>query len=66
MELDVKEQQARLKVEAHQIAEQLGVVLEQMNRLQETRQSLINAGLKNQGALELLQNLNGEKPNGKQ
>ncbi len=62
MELDVKEQTEKLQEEAQRIGEELGVIQQQATQLQQRRQLLINEALKNQGALELLQSLDGDKP----
>ncbi len=60
MEVDLKEQEAKLKTEAQGIGEQLGQVQNAMAELQQKQQLLINEALKNQGALDLLKNLNGK------
>ncbi|KKM06052.1 hypothetical protein LCGC14_1747910 [marine sediment metagenome] len=57
MEIDIAEQEAKLKAEARKIGEELVEIQEQANQLQQRRQLLINEALKNQGALELLQGL---------
>ncbi len=57
MEIDIAEQEAKLKAEAQKIGEELVEIQEQANQLQQRRQLLINEALKNQGALELLQGL---------
>ena len=62
MDIDIKEQQDKLKEEAQRIGEELSEVQRAINQLQQRQQLLINEALKNQGALDLLQNLNGEKP----
>ncbi len=59
MEINIEEQEARLKVEAQKIGEQLGEVQKQIQQLQQKQQLLINEALKNQGALGLIKNLNG-------
>ncbi|KKN74742.1 hypothetical protein LCGC14_0387840 [marine sediment metagenome] len=56
MEIDITEQEAKLKAEAQKIGEELA-------QLQQRHQVLINEALKNQGALDLLQKL-GELPKG--
>ena len=61
VEINIKEQEAKLKAEAQKIGEQLGEVQRQMTQLQQRQQLLINEALKNQGALEMLQNLGGTK-----
>ena len=60
MEIDIKEQEAKLKTEAQNIGEQLNEVVRQINQLQQRQQLLINEALKNQGALDLLSNLGNE------
>jgi len=57
LEIDIAEQEAKLKAEARKIGEELVEIQEQANQLQQRRQLLINEALKNQGALELLQGL---------
>ncbi len=64
MEINIEEQEGKLKAEAQKIGEELGQVQSQMQQLQQRQQVLINKALKNQGALDLLNNLNGEKPDG--
>ncbi len=59
MEINIEEQEARLKAETQKIGEQLGEVQGQINQLQQRQQLLINEALKNQGALDLIKNLNG-------
>ena len=61
MEINIEEQEARLKAETQKIGEQLGEVQRQINQLQQRQQLLINEALKNQGALDLIKNLNGRK-----
>jgi len=56
VEIDITEQEAKLKAEAQKIGEELA-------QLQQRHQVLINEALKNQGALDLLQKL-GELPKG--
>ncbi|KKM15637.1 hypothetical protein LCGC14_1694140 [marine sediment metagenome] len=59
MELDVKEQTEKLKEEAQRIGKELNEIQRAINQLQQRQQLLINEALKNQGALDLLKNLNG-------
>ena len=61
MELDVKEQTEKLKEEAQRIGKELSVIQQQATQLQQRHQLLINETLKNQGALDLLNNLNGKE-----
>ena len=62
MELDIKEQEEKLRAKAQNIGNQLNEVVRQINQLQQRQQLLINEALKNQGALDLLNNLNGNEP----
>ena len=62
MEIDIKEQEAKLKEEAQRIGEELSEIQRATNQLQQRQQLLINEALKNQGALDLLTSLNGKKP----
>ena len=59
MEIDIKEQEEKLKAEAQRIGEELNVIQQQTTQLQQRQQLLINEALKNQGALDLIKNLNG-------
>ena len=61
MEIDIKEQEAKLKTEAQKIREELSEIQRGINQLQQRQQLIINEALKNQGALDLLNNLNGDK-----
>ena len=62
MEINIDEQEEKLKSEARSIGEQLGEVQNQINQLQQRQQFLINEALKNQGALDLLKGL--QEPQG--
>ena len=62
MEIDVKEQTEKLQEEALRIGRELSIIQQQATQLQQGQQLLINEALKNQGALDLLQNLDGGKP----
>ncbi|KKN10584.1 hypothetical protein LCGC14_1035230 [marine sediment metagenome] len=62
MEIDVKEQTEKLQAEAQQIGKELSVIQNQIAQLQQRQQLLINEALKNQGALDLINSLNGKKP----
>ena len=62
MEIDVMEQEAKLKAEAQKIGEALSQIQSQIQQLQQRQQLLINEALKNQGALEMLTKLNEPKP----
>ena len=57
MELNIKEQEAKLKAEAQRIGEELNVIQQQTTQLQQKQQVLVNEALKKQGALELLQEM---------
>ncbi len=61
MEIDIKEQEAKLKAEAQKIGEEISMIQSQAQQLQQRHQVLVNEALKNQGALDLLTSLNGEK-----
>ena len=62
MEIDIKEQEEKLKAEAQKIGGELSLMQQQATQLQQRQQLLINEALKNQGALDLLKNLNGTEP----
>ena len=62
MEVDIKEQEAKLMAEAQEIGGQLATIQEQMAKLEQARQILVNKAIKNQGGLDLLKNLNGKEP----
>ena len=62
MELDIKEQTEKLQEEAQRIGKELSVIQQQATQLQQRQQLLINEALKNQGALDLIKSLDGEKP----
>ncbi|KKN74184.1 hypothetical protein LCGC14_0392700 [marine sediment metagenome] len=61
MELDIKEQEAKLKADAQKIGQELAQVRSGINQLEQRQQLLINEALKNQGALDLLKSLDGKK-----
>lgn len=58
--MDIGEQEAKLKVEAQRIGEELGRVQAEQQRLQQMQQGLINEALKNQGALEFVRSLDAQ------
>ena len=62
MELNVKEQTEKLQGEIAQLTRQLQQVENQIAQLQQAKNIQVTAILKKQGALELLQSLEGEKP----
>ena len=62
MEINIKEQEAKLKAEAQAISEELAQAQNQANIWAEKVSQLIRLADRNQGALDLLNNLNGEKP----
>lgn len=64
MEIDIKEQKEKLEAEAKRIGEQLAQIQNGIVQLQQKQQALINEALKNQGALDLLDRMNGEEPAG--
>ena len=55
MELNVKEQTDKLQAELIQLTAQL-------QQVEQAKNNVVAAVLKKQGALELLQSLNGDKP----
>ena len=57
MDININEQEAKLKTEAQRIGEELGRVQTEQQRLQQGQQELINQALKNQGAMDLLESL---------
>ena len=57
MEINIEEQEAKLKAEAQRIGEELGQIQNGMAQLEQKRQLLVNEALKNQGALDLLKSL---------
>ena len=62
MELNVKEQTEKLQGELAQATRQLQQVDNQMAQLQQAKNNQVAVILKKQGALELLNSLDGEKP----
>ncbi len=62
MELNVKEQTEKLQGEIAQATRQLQQVENQIAQLQQAKNIQVTAILKKQGALELLQSLDGDKP----
>ncbi len=62
MEINIEEQEAKLKAEAQQIGEELANVGKAKAQIAEAEQKLVNRALKNQGALDLLGSLTPEKP----
>lgn len=65
MEIDIKEQEAKLLVEAKEIGEQLVAVGDKIAELNQARQMLLNKAHKNQGAMDLLKSMNGKGPDEK-
>ena len=57
MEINIEEQEAKLRAEAQRIGEELGQIQNEMAQLEQKRQLLVNEALKNQGALDLLKSL---------
>ncbi len=62
MEIDIKELEARLRVEAQEIGAQLAAIQENMVKLEQARQILVNKAQRNQGAMDLLKSMNGKEP----
>ena len=62
MELNVKEQTEKLQAEITQLTGQLQQLDNQIAQAQQVRNNQVAVILKKQGALELLQNLDGDKP----
>ena len=60
MELNVKEQKEKLETEIAQLAGQIQQLEAQINQLTQNKSNLLQAFLKKQGALELLNNLDGK------
>ena len=60
MEIDIKEQEAKLMVEAQEIGEQLGTVRDQLVKFQQAEQVLLQRAMKNQGGFDLLKSMNGK------
>lgn len=61
MELNINEQEEKLKAEAQKIGERRAEIQEIATQLAKEDQQLINDALKNQGALDLLNSLNGRE-----
>ena len=57
MEINIEEQETKLKAEAQQIGEELANVGKAKAQIAEAEQKLVNKALKNQGALDLLKSL---------
>ena len=57
MEINIEEQEAKLKAEAQGIGEELANVQRAEAQIAQTKQGLINRALQNQGALDLLESL---------
>ncbi len=64
VEVDVKVEIEKLQMEIVQVTGEAQVINNQIQQLQQAGQVKINDLLKKQGALELLNNLNGKKPKG--
>ncbi len=62
MELNVKEQTEKLQTEIARLTGELQQLESQATQLQQARNNQVALILKKQGALELLQNLDGGKP----
>ncbi len=61
MEINIEEQEAKLKAEAQRIGEELAQARNGQAMLRQKEQELINQSLQNQGALNLLRSLNGKE-----
>ena len=62
MEIDIKEQQDKIRAEVAELTGQLQQLDNQIAQLNQAKNNQVALILKKQGALELLQSLNGEKP----
>ena len=62
MELNVKEQTEKLQTELDALGNQATQIDKQIVLLQQARQNVVNQVFKKTGALELLQSLDGKKP----
>ncbi len=62
MDINIEEQEAKLRAEAQQIGEELANVRKVKAQIALTEQELINRGYKNQGALDLLKGLTPADP----
>ena len=65
MEIDIKEQQDKLRAEVAELTGQLQQLDNKIAQLDQAKNNQVALILKKQGALELLQSLNGDKPEGK-
>ena len=61
MDINIEEQEAKLKAEAQRIGEELAQARNGQAMLRQKEQELINLALQNQGALNLLRSLNGKE-----
>ncbi len=57
MDINIEEQETKLKAEAQRIGEELANVQKAEAQIAQTKQGLINRALQNQGALDLLKSL---------
>ena len=62
MEVNIEEQTEKLQAEVAQLTGQLQQLDNQIAQLNQARNNQVALILKKQGALELLQNLDGDKP----
>ena len=62
MDINIEEQEAKLRAEAQRIGEELAQVRQGKLMLEQKEHALVHEALKNQGALDLLKGL-AEKPN---
>ena len=57
MDINIEEQEAKLKTEAQRIGEELANVQNAEAQIAQSKQQPVNRALKNQGALDLLKSL---------
>ncbi|KKL25916.1 hypothetical protein LCGC14_2400520 [marine sediment metagenome] len=62
MDINIEEQEAKLRDEAQRIGEELANVQKAEAQIAQTKQGLINRALQNQGALDLLKGLVPAEP----
>lgn len=62
MEIDIKEQQDKLRAEVAELTGQLQQLDNQIAQLNQAKNNQVAVILKKQGALELLESLDGDKP----
>ena len=62
MEIDIKEQQDKLRAEVAELTGQLQQIDNQIAQLNQAKNNQVAVILKKQGALEVLESLDGDKP----